>query len=228
MQSTNFIEFLKGLDPKPLYVLDKAMPLSSYVPIDLSDSNESLNEIDVASAEKLGAFVNNHIANHNAKVAYGGYLEVRNIYKRSTHFNKQAKEERNIHIAIDLWCEAKTPIYAPLNAKVHSFKNNTNYGDYGPTIILEHNVEHITFYTLYGHLSLESIDTLKVGQIFEQGEQIGSLGDAAVNGNYPPHLHFQIIRDLQGNLGDYPGVCAKQNLEFYKQNCPDPSYILHL
>ena len=26
---------------------------------------------------------------------------------------------------------------------------------------------------------------------------------AEVNGDYPPHLHFQIINDLQGNFGDF-------------------------
>ena len=78
------------------------------------------------------------MVSNNAKVAYGGYLETRSIYQRSTYFNQENPEtERNIHLGVDLWIEAGTPIYAPLEGTLHSFKNNTNYGDYGPTIILK-------------------------------------------------------------------------------------------
>ncbi len=228
MFSKDFPNFLNTLSSEPLYVLETSISNSKYVSIDMSQTNELLNRIDISSAVKLGTFINSYIEEYDAKVAYGGYLEVRNIYKRSQHFNKQAQEERNIHLGIDLWCDEGTPIYTPLNAKLHSFKNNTNFGDYGPTIILEHNIKNVVFYTLYGHLSLKSIQGLEIGQIFKQAEQIATLGDETINGNYPPHLHFQIIKDLQGNIGDYPGVCAKNKLEFYSQNCPNPNLLLNL
>ena len=127
-----------------------------------------------------------------------------------------------------MWCNANTPVYTPLDATVHSFKNNTHFGDYGPTIILKHHINNVEFYTLYGHLSLGSIENLKVNQVFKQGQQIANLGDTEVNGDYPPHLHFQIIKDLQGYLGDYPGVCNKTDLDFYLNNCPDPNLLLKL
>ncbi|AUP78199.1 peptidoglycan DD-metalloendopeptidase family protein [Flavivirga eckloniae] len=226
MASNNFSDFLSSISKEPLQVLDASIPKSKYVLLDLSESNKALHSIDVSSSSKLDTYINNHIKKHNASVAYGGYLEVRNIYKRSLHFNKQANDGRNIHIGIDLWCPANTPIYTPLNAEVHSFKNNTNYGDYGPTIILKHTINKITFYTLYGHLSLASIKDLKVNQVFKQGEPIATLGDSNVNGDYPPHLHFQIIRDLQNYEGDYPGVCSKKDLNFYTGNCPGPNTLL--
>lgn len=108
---------------------------------------------------------------------------------------------------MDLWYHANTPIYTPLDAVLYSFKNNTNHGDYGPTIILEHQINGVVFYTLYGHLSVSSIENLEVGKTFKQAEQIATLGEALVNGDYPPHLHFQIIIDIQDYKGDYPGVC---------------------
>ncbi|WP_303317357.1 peptidoglycan DD-metalloendopeptidase family protein [Flavivirga abyssicola] len=222
----DFSYFLSSISNEPLRVLDASIPNTKYISLDLSESNETLNSIDVSSSSKLNEYVNNHIKKHNALVAYGGYLEVRNIYKRSSHFNKQAEDGRNIHLGIDLWCLANTPIYAPLDATVHSFKNNTNYGDYGPTIILKHTINKVVFYTLYGHLSLASIKDLKVDQTFKQGEQIAILGDFAVNGDYPPHLHFQIIKDIQNHMGDYPGVCSKKDLEFYIENCPDPNTLM--
>lgn len=228
MSSIDFSKFLNTISLKPLRVLDASIPNEKYIHIDLSESNKTLNKVDVSSSSKLGVFVNNYIIKHNAQVAYGGYLEVRNIYKRSHHFNNQAKDERNIHLGIDLWCEAETPICTPLDGVVQSFKNNINYGDYGPTIILKHNISGVEFYTLYGHLSKTSIESIAVGKSFIQGDKIATLGDAAVNGDYPPHLHFQIVKDLQGFKGDYPGVCSNKDLEFYKMNCPDPNLLLSL
>ncbi|MDN3666436.1 peptidoglycan DD-metalloendopeptidase family protein [Algibacter miyuki] len=224
----DFSKFLSGLHPDGVSVLDSGIPKSKYIPIDLSETNDFLNTVDVSSSSKLGGFVDNHINKQHAEVAYGGYLEIRNIYKRSTHFNSQAEEERNIHLGVDLWCPAGTPIFSPFDSVVHSFNNNENFGDYGPTIILKHHISGIDFYTLYGHLSLASLNNLEVGQRFKQADKIAELGDASVNGDYPPHLHFQIIKDIQDFNGDYPGVCSKANLEFYKNNCPDPEVLLKL
>jgi murein DD-endopeptidase MepM/ murein hydrolase activator NlpD len=202
---------------------------SDFVGLDLSQSNKALEAMDVSSSEILEHYINSHIKNHSAKVAYGGYLETRNIYQRSTYFNTATSEnERNIHLGLDLWLAAGSPIYAPLDGVVHSFKNNTNHGDYGPTIILEHHIENRACYTLYGHLSMASIEHIKVGQAFKKGTQIATLGDASVNGDYAPHLHFQIIKDLQGFVGDYPGVCSINELAFYRENCLDPELLLRM
>jgi murein DD-endopeptidase MepM/ murein hydrolase activator NlpD len=84
------------------------------------------------------------------------------------------------------------------------------------------------FFTLYGHLSFDSIANLHIGQRIVARAIVGRLGGPEVNGDYPPHLHFQIIKDLQGNFGDYPGVCNANAVEFYKDTCPDPNFILKL
>ena len=224
-----FSNFLNGISSTGIHVFDKTIAFSKYVPLDLSIDNELLKAIDVSSTTALGGFVNTHIQKHKGLVAFGGYNETRNIYQRSTHFNKsEADNERNIHLGVDLWAPAGTVVYTPLNGTVHSFKNNTHYGDYGPTIILKHSIQDYTFYTLYGHLSLKSISQLKVGMAFKQGDLLGDLGDANINGDYPPHLHFQIIKNIQNYQGDYPGVCSKKDLDFYLNNCPDPNTLLKL
>lgn len=224
----HFLENSLNFKQKPLSVLGASFVNKTYVPIDLSVTNNALSKVDVASCLKLEKFVNNHISANKANVAYGGYLEVRNIYKRSTYFNSLAEAERNIHLGMDLWCKDGTSIHSPLEGTVHSFKNNKNHGDYGPTIILKHTISGVEFYTLYGHLSLDSIKNLEVGKFVERGEKIANLGDATVNGDYPPHLHFQIIKDIQNFVGDYPGVCSRANLDFYSNNCPDPNLLLCL
>ncbi len=227
MSLSSFEAILNSLKVHP--VLDASIPKSAYIPLDLSVQNSELKTVNISSSDDLEDFIWNHMKNQNAKVAFGGYLEQRGIYQRSTYFNQQnPEEERNIHLGLDLWIEADTPIYAPLSGTLHSFKNNTNYGDYGPTIILKHQTKDIEFYTLYGHLSLASLDDLEVGVEVKQGEQIATLGTAEVNGDYPPHLHFQIVKDIQHFKGDYPGVSNQLDLEFYKQNCPNPNLLLCL
>jgi murein DD-endopeptidase MepM/ murein hydrolase activator NlpD len=196
--------------------------------LDLSASNLELNKLNISDATEFETYVNHLLAKKNAKVAHGGYNEIRNLYKRSTVFNDSNSEERDIHIGLDLWIKATTPVLAALDGKVHSFRYNNNLGDYGPTIILEHQLENHVFYTLYGHLSLESIASIKIGDFYEKGQQLATLGDASINGDYSPHLHFQIIKDIKENFGDYPGVCSKSNLEYYLQNCPDPNLLLKI
>ncbi|GAA4269770.1 peptidoglycan DD-metalloendopeptidase family protein [Hyunsoonleella aestuarii] len=228
MDSNDFAKFLSRISSTPLRVLDTSIPNSKYIYLDLSYDNSNLEKIDASSSESLSRFVNSHIKLHHALVAFGGYNEIRSIYQRSNHFNINQETERNVHLGIDLWCGTNTPIYAPIDARVHSFKNNKNHGDYGPTIILKHVIKDVLFYTLYGHLSMDSILNLKVGQFFKKGDCIARLGDSDVNGDYPPHLHFQIIKDIESYTGDYPGVCSKNDLDFYLKNCPDPNLILKL
>lgn len=229
MNSTTFSSFLLGISSMPLFVLDKKILLSQYVPIDLSVDNLELQTFNISSSQAWTVFINNYCQQKQALVAYGGYNEKRNIYKRSSYFNEQNTDtERNIHLGIDLWIASGTPIFSPLEGRIHSFANNANFGDYGPTLILEHQIKDVIFYTLYGHLSLDSLTNKKVGDVVKQGEQIATLGTADVNGDYAPHLHFQIIRDMEGFMGDYPGVCNKKNLDKFLQNCPDPNLLLKL
>ncbi|MEM6719335.1 MAG: peptidoglycan DD-metalloendopeptidase family protein [Bacteroidota bacterium] len=229
MTTTSFEELLTNLGNESLFVLDQNIPKSDYILLDLSVANESLKNVDVSSSEKLGKYIDVHIASNHAQVAFGGYIEKRGIYNRSEYFNDQNPEtERNIHLGLDLWIAAETPIYTPLDGEVHSFQNNTNFGDYGPTIILKHVIDQVEFYTLYGHLSVASIENITVGQTFQKGTKIATLGAANVNGDYPPHLHFQIIKDMQDYSGDYPGVSSQKDVRFYKENCPDPNLLLKL
>ena len=227
MALDDFQSFLKSLQPHSL--LPSQISKDDFVPLDLSVYNEDLNSVNVSSVDELQQYVLSVINRNNAKVAFGGYLEKRGIYQRSDYFNQADPEtERNIHLGLDLWIEAGTGIIAPLEGTVHSFKNNTNFGDYGPCIILKHQIGDVVFYTLYGHLSLESIEGKEVGNKVGNGEQIATLGTAEVNGTYPPHLHFQIIKDIQDYEGDYPGVSNTLDLDFYRKNCPNPNLLLKI
>ena len=159
-----------------------------------------------------------------AKVLFGGYLEHRALYQQSNHFSG-SEELRNRHLGLDLWCAAGTPVYCPLPATVHSFRYNDQPLDYGATLILRHQIDHFTFYTLYGHLSRASIAGWKAGQVVSRGDRIAEFGPPEENGGWVPHLHWQIMLDLEGWSGDYPGVCAEKDLARYQINCPNPSVL---
>jgi len=212
----------------PVKVIDESIDYKYYVNLDLSLANRDLALVNIDDAQAFGRYLNKYLSQHRAKVAYGGYNEKRSLYKRRAIFKNDNSPERDIHIGLDLWSPAGTPVLAALDGKVHSFNYNAGVGNYGPTLLLEHAVEEQVFYTLYGHLSLESISGPAIGQTVKAGEQIGTLGDATVNGDYAPHLHFQLIRNIADYFGDYPGVCNEQQLPFFLDNCPDPNLLLKI
>lgn len=209
-------------------VISPEIEYSEYVALDLSVTNSDLQNHKLETAQDYEVFIQNQLEAHNGKIMYGGYIETRNLYKRSTVFKNPNVEERNIHIGLDLWINEQAPIFAALEGKIHSFQNNTALGDYGPTIILEHEIDNFKFHTLYGHLSEVSLEGKKVGDTVQKGQQIATLGLPPINGDYAPHLHFQLIIDMQDKFGDYPGVCSETTLAFYKENCPDPNGLLKI
>ena len=225
----NFKTFLLKLSDKPTKVIAPEVAYSAYVPIDLSKNNKALNGLDVTSSKSWIKYINAYLRKQHKTIAYGGYLEQRSIYERSRYFNEVKElDSRNIHLGVDLWCTVETAVMAAFDGEIHSFADNVNHGDYGPTIVLKHCIKNVVFYTLYGHLSRPSIIGLNKNTQILKGEVVGFLGDAKVNGNYAPHLHFQIIKDIEHYQGDYPGVSSAANLEFYTTNCPDPNLVLKL
>ncbi|MDN3595057.1 peptidoglycan DD-metalloendopeptidase family protein [Zunongwangia endophytica] len=232
MQSmkANFAEYISGLTAGFTPVVGGDLKQEDFIAIDLSANNPELLKLEQLSSEAFSFFIEHNLKVAGKKAAFGGYNEVRKLYQRSRLFNKNVDEflNRNIHIGLDIWTAEGTDVLAVLDGKIHSFKDNTNFGDYGPTIIVEHNFQEETFYSLYGHLSRNSLKNIEVGQQVQAQSKIAELGAAEENGDYAPHLHFQIIRDIQGNNGDYPGVASKKDLDFYLENCPDPNLLLKI
>lgn len=162
------------------------------------------------------------------RIRAGGYGEDRGVYSQVL-FAPEGVEPRTVHLGFDIFALAGADVYAPLNARVHSFKINEAEGDYGPTIILEHSpAPGLTFHTLYGHLSRNSLKGLKPGAAYMAGERIGELGTRRENGGLAPHLHFQVILDIGDWRGDYPGVCKHSERKHWLSICPDPRPLLGL
>lgn len=206
-------------------ILGKSITDYRFCKMDFTENNTDLLQVDLTDTALFTKYVTDTIHSNNSDFGIGGYAENRTIYRKSEHFNT-ADEPRTLHLGVDIWTSAETPFFAPIEGIVHSFANNNNYGDYGPTIILKHLLDSKIFYTLYGHLSLQSIDNLFVGKEFLAGSLLGSIGNYPTNGDWPPHLHLQIIDDIGNYFGDYPGVCKLSESKFYLQNCLDPDILL--
>ena len=153
---------------------------------------------------------------------YGGYGEVRSIYSISALF--AGEEPRRLHLGLDIWGPAGTLVFAAAAGTLHSAAYNEGEGNYGGTVILCHEAPGMTWHTLYGHLARESNPPV----IYEAGDPVGVFGTPEENGNWPPHLHFQVILDMQGMHGDYPGVCRASESAAYLANCPDAGRLLEI
>lgn len=205
-------------------VVDFDPKKEKIIKLDFTAENTGLTDTDILSTEALSHYVNNQLKHAHAKYGIGGYNEDRVLYKRSGLFDGEVP--RTIHLGVDIWGVAGTKVYVPVGGVIHSFAFNNNLGDYGATIIMQHQLETILFYTLYGHLSLNDLTGLKEGKYMNRGEIVGHFGEPKENGDWPPHLHFQIINDIRLNKGDYPGVCTLAEREQYLDNCPDPDLVL--
>jgi peptidoglycan LD-endopeptidase LytH len=222
--ATNVIEALKN-HPGFARVIFSLRPFRR---LDFSVSNTALAGRNLSDTKVFSSFVFDEMLTNNSCVGIGGYGENRVIYRQREHFGIEAAVARSIHLGTDIWTDAGQPVFCPLDGQIHSFAFNNNYGDYGPTIIIEHQLHGLNFFTLYGHLSINALDDLHSGRRIRSGEQIGELGNPSENGDWPPHLHFQIITDMGGRYGDFPGVSSKQEGAFYLSICPDPNLILRV
>jgi len=235
-----------GLDPVPQtkkivrWLASNAAEFAPLVDGNLNDPHPLVFDLSVGSlllggdgdsadtaavTEKLSA----QMQAADVEVGIGRYNEARLVYA-TEQFEVQTDElpeSRTVHLGLDLYMPAGSRVYAPLDGKVHSFNNNRAPLDYGPTIIIAHRTgDGDRFDTLYGHLSPDSLKGLKVGMAVPKGRPIARIGDTAVNGGWPPHLHFQIMVDMLGEHGNFPGVARPSLRDIWLDLSPDPNVIL--
>lgn len=220
-------ELLRRHNIKTANVVDLDPQNDRLYQLDFTAANIELSEELIGDTEAFSLWVYKKLADNRCRYGIGGYMEHRTIYSRSSHFDTGG-EPRRLHLGTDIWGSAGIPIYATLDGTVHSFADNDNHGDYGPTIILQHRIGDTDLYALYGHLSRNSLDGLEIGKTVLAGQQIATLGNAAENGHWPPHLHFQLMLDVGEAKGDYPGVARYSEKDQWLQNIPDAALLLKL
>lgn len=198
------------------------LTLGNTYHLDLTRANAELIGVNTSDPLEFGAFLQQHIQDQGAIAAIGGYAERRFIYEMSPELYGEGDMARCIHLGVDIWMPAGTEVRCPLAGVVHSVADNASLGDYGPTVILEHALDSVIFYMLYGHLSRSSLQDMTEGRTLKKGEVFAKLGSHKENGGWPSHLHYQLLADLLGLRGDFPGVSPVREQEFYLGLCPPP------
>ena len=210
-------------------LLDVDLRTAPCVVLDLSIASPLIDGDERGNVEpRLTRRVFDAIHDAGAGIGVGRYDEPRLLYTSSFFAGSGGalEERRTVHIGLDLFAEAGTPVYAPLDGEVYAFADNRAPLDYGPLIILRHLTDDGTeFFTLYGHLSRESLSGLSTGKRVARGERIATMGTPEVNVGWTPHLHFQLIVDLLGLGTGYPGVARASQREVWRSLSPDPNLI---
>jgi 4-aminobutyrate aminotransferase-like enzyme/Ser/Thr protein kinase RdoA (MazF antagonist) len=157
--------------------------------------------------------------------AVGRYGEDRSIYDADT-----GSERRTLHHAIDVYAPAGTPVLAPLPGRIAMIGNDTSIDGFGGIIVLEHEpgTPH-RFWTFYGHLAPASLADKDIGATVEQGDAIGVLGVPEENGNWPPHVHMQLMTALCFDRAEaIIGLSLRSQWDLWESIFPNPNGILGL
>ncbi|KAB1157372.1 aminotransferase class III-fold pyridoxal phosphate-dependent enzyme [Tenacibaculum aiptasiae] len=197
-------------------------------PLDLSVSSKWIgHQQDFNNLELFQFKLNQLQKTVPSKIIAGGYLEPRPIYTSTEYdsIGNYGRESRTIHLGIDYWLSANTAVHAILDGEVIIATNNSGDKEYGGLVVLKHQINELEFYTLYGHLTVKSATKHNLGDIIKKGEKIAELGDHPENGNWAPHLHFQIMLSLFDYKNDFPGVAYFSQIEIWKSICPNPNLL---
>jgi len=243
--ATTVIREAAGLEPAPRHervvaFLRRRTAFASVLGIDARTEPSIVLDLSVASPMLSAATSGNDepgltrrigetMRDAGVHVAIGRYDEPRLLYVAPAFAlgPRVTDEHRTIHIGLDLFADAGTPVFAPLDGEIVAWNDNGMNQDYGPVIVLRHRTDDGTeFHTLYGHLSRESLDGLSVGKRVKAGDRIATLGAANVNGGWTPHLHLQVITDLLELGTDFPGVAPPTQRAAWTSLCPDPNLIV--
>ncbi|MGB1778656.1 MAG: aminotransferase class III-fold pyridoxal phosphate-dependent enzyme, partial [Longimicrobiales bacterium] len=198
--------------------------------LDLSLGSPLLNGRDTDDTEEFTRRLFRHMEDEGATIGIGRYLEPRAFYLTEIFEGRAGdpRERRTIHTGLDIFDQAGAEVRAPLPGRVFSVVDNGQGLDYGPTVLLEHDGPAGPFWTLYGHLEAESVEKLEVGAEVAAGDVIARIGPYPENGDWPPHLHVQILTDLLGFEGQFPGVALPREQSVWASFSPDPNLITRL
>lgn len=232
-----------GLPPHPHepafreWVLGEKFPLERLfpteknkrlVPLDLSVSGtwaghqEAFNDLDAFQCK-----IESLRKQHAGAIPAGGYLEARPLYTTGGYekTGNNGPENRSIHLGVDFWLPAKTPVHSLFDGEITIAVNDAGDKEYGGLVVLKHNEGGVDFYSLYGHLSVATATAHRPGDLIRAGDPVGLLGNYPENGNWAPHLHFQLMLSLFDYSTDYPGVAYPGQMGVWESICPDPNLL---
>lgn len=158
----------------------------------------------------------------------GLYGEDRTVYRSAQFADAASPERRTVHLGIDVFAPAGTPVRAPLPGRVARRAYNADPLDYGHTLILEHRAGDRPFWLLVGHLGAPLPGLPREGDRVAAGQVVAHLGDWGENGGWSPHAHVQIIADRLEQDGNFFGVGQASLWPVWQAISPDANLILRI
>jgi 4-aminobutyrate aminotransferase-like enzyme/Ser/Thr protein kinase RdoA (MazF antagonist) len=229
-KAPHFEQWLTAQGEHAASVLDLNLRSAPCYVMDLSVSSTFLGAgPQNAETPKLTEAIESELTRANAAVGLGRYDEPRLLYTSALFGSSDnpTDERRTVHLGVDLFVPAGSSVRAPMDGVIHAMADNREPLDFGPVAILRHGMNDANeCFTLYGHLSRESLRTLSVGKHVTKGQVFARVGAAEENGGWPPHLHFQIIADLLDLDQNFPGVARASERSIWQSLCPDPNLLL--
>src|SRR5216684_3689238 len=199
-QSEKIKEWLKASAGSAASILDVDLRKARSLIFDLSVGSTFLGaDPGTAETPALSEKIFHAMKRARASVGVGRYDEPRLLYTSPLFgaSGNSTDERRTVHLGMDLFVEPGAALRSPLDGVVLTVANNSAPLDYGPVVILRHETSGgEEFFTLYGHLSKDSLVGLEVGQRVARGQTFARVGSAQENGGWTPHVHFQIVLDL--------------------------------
>jgi 4-aminobutyrate aminotransferase-like enzyme/Ser/Thr protein kinase RdoA (MazF antagonist) len=232
-ESQRIVEWLQDKQDQIGSLIDIDVQSKPVTVIDFSVGSLEYGDLhEISDTQALAALVANRLHKDDAVVGVGRYNEARLVYRdeKNLAFAQDGLESRTIHLGMELFLAVGSPIKVPLDGVIHSIQNNPGFRSNGPTIILEHSVKEddLKFFTLYAHLSSDSLEKYTVGQRVRKGELIGKVGDITANGGWPSSVRFQLISDIFDWKGDFPHAALPSQRKVWLSICPDPNNILRI
>ncbi|MFX1341548.1 MAG: aminotransferase class III-fold pyridoxal phosphate-dependent enzyme [Promethearchaeota archaeon] len=214
-------------------LIESDLHTESLVVLDLSVGSLEYGSLsEIQETQCFTKMAVNRIEEAGAKIGVGRYNEPRILHltKEESRVQFDISEAPTIHLGLELFLAPGEVILAPLDGIIHSLANNEGFRENGPTLILEHKIDNtnLKFYTMYSHMSKESLERLAPGKPVKKGDQIGQVGSPPQNGDWPPSLHFQLMCDIFDMHGDFPSYALPSQRELWLSICPDPNTILNL
>jgi murein DD-endopeptidase MepM/ murein hydrolase activator NlpD len=157
----------------------------------------------------------------NSRYGVGRYDEKR----RGMYTTALFAGARDVHVGVDLAAPVGEPVHAFFDGTVHRFGDNPADGDYGHTLVTQHTLHGRLVWALHGHLSARSLEGRYEGQPVARGEVIAWVGDRHENGNWNPHLHFQLSL-VRPEVPDLPGAVSDADRAYALTIYPDPRLVL--
>lgn len=128
----------------------------------------------------------------------------------------ETRGDGDFHLGIDLFAPAGEPVHAPLPGLVRALGSED-----GDSLLLEHEAEGLTFWTLYRHLDPASLPA--PGQAVAAGQALARIGPGP-----DPHLHLQLVVDHLGLGAELPGMGRVRDASAWTAASPDPSVLIGL